>query len=63
MAPPFQLCESNTSFSEAFESVSQILQSCSQILVLAGAGISVSCGIPDFRSPQGLYATLDSKVR
>jgi len=27
-----------------------------KILVLTGAGISVSCGIPDFRSKDGLYA-------
>ncbi|EPT00966.1 hypothetical protein FOMPIDRAFT_149580 [Fomitopsis schrenkii] len=29
-----------------------------RILVLTGAGISVSCGIPDFRSKHGLYASL-----
>lgn len=31
---------------------------CKSIVVLAGAGISVSSGIPDFRSPGGLYSTL-----
>ena len=25
-------------------------------MVLVGAGISVSCGVPDFRSRNGLYA-------
>lgn len=32
---------------------------CRNILVLAGAGMSVSAGIPDFRSADGLYATLN----
>jgi hypothetical protein len=70
---PFQLCSSKDSsskdasssfgtFAEAIASVAQILQTRKKILVLAGAGISVSCGIPDFRSPQGLYATLDARV-
>ncbi|CAI4231978.1 unnamed protein product [Auanema sp. JU1783] len=29
-----------------------------RILVLTGAGVSVSCGIPDFRSKNGIYARL-----
>lgn len=32
---------------------------CQKILVLAGAGMSVASGIPDFRSADGLYATLN----
>lgn len=31
---------------------------CRRIVVLAGAGMSVASGIPDFRSADGLYATL-----
>lgn len=29
-----------------------------KIMVLTGAGISVSCGVPDFRSPDGIYAQI-----
>ena len=32
------------------------LRSARNIMVLVGAGISVSCGVPDFRSEGGLYA-------
>ncbi|KAH9375986.1 hypothetical protein HPB48_021473 [Haemaphysalis longicornis] len=40
------------------DDVVQLLRSCRRILVLTGAGVSVSCGIPDFRSPNGIYARL-----
>ncbi|KAI0917828.1 hypothetical protein AcW1_006863 [Taiwanofungus camphoratus] len=38
-----------------------LIRSSRRIIVLTGAGISVSCGIPDFRSRDGLYATLQEK--
>ncbi|KND95153.1 NAD-dependent protein deacetylase hst4 [Tolypocladium ophioglossoides CBS 100239] len=34
-----------------------------KIVVIAGAGISVSAGIPDFRSPTGLFATARNQHR
>ncbi|KAH9933369.1 DHS-like NAD/FAD-binding domain-containing protein [Fomitopsis serialis] len=36
----------------------RLIQRRQRILILTGAGISVSCGIPDFRSRNGLYASL-----
>ncbi|WFD26849.1 NAD-dependent histone deacetylase sir2 [Malassezia nana] len=38
--------------------VLDLLRRSKRIVVLCGAGISVSCGIPDFRSKDGLYAIL-----
>ncbi|KAM7305220.1 NAD-dependent protein deacetylase sirtuin-1 [Ixodes scapularis] len=40
------------------DDVVHLLRSCRRILVLTGAGVSVSCGIPDFRSRDGIYARL-----
>jgi NAD-dependent SIR2 family protein deacetylase len=35
---------------------------CRNILILAGAGMSVAAGIPDFRSADGLYATMNANA-
>ncbi|GAA5832524.1 hypothetical protein JCM11251_001358 [Rhodosporidiobolus azoricus] len=46
---------------EAFnspEDVVSLIRRSRKILILTGAGVSTSCGIPDFRSPTGLYARL-----
>ncbi|CAM9234649.1 unnamed protein product [Scytosiphon promiscuus] len=32
-----------------------LLRTCKRVVVVTGAGISVSCGIPDFRSENGVY--------
>ncbi|KAF9010436.1 DHS-like NAD/FAD-binding domain-containing protein [Hymenopellis radicata] len=40
------------------QDAANLIQSSKNILILTGAGISVSCGIPDFRSRDGLYASL-----
>uniref|UniRef100_A0A4W5NW56 protein acetyllysine N-acetyltransferase n=1 Tax=Hucho hucho TaxID=62062 RepID=A0A4W5NW56_9TELE len=40
------------------EDVVRVLHESRKILVLTGAGVSVSCGIPDFRSRDGIYARL-----
>jgi len=36
----------------------ELIRNSKKILVLTGAGVSVSCGIPDFRSRDGIYARL-----
>ncbi|XP_077999136.1 NAD-dependent protein deacetylase sirtuin-1-like [Glandiceps talaboti] len=41
-----------------FDDVLHLLRTKSKIMVLTGAGVSVSCGIPDFRSRDGIYARL-----
>ena len=40
------------------DDIIELIQQSNNIIVLTGAGISVSCGIPDFRSKDGLYAKL-----
>lgn len=40
------------------QAAEQILRRCS-VIALTGAGISVESGIPDFRSPQGLWSKYD----
>ena len=40
------------------DDVVQLIRRSERIIVLTGAGVSVSCGIPDFRSRDGVYARL-----
>uniref|UniRef100_A0A0N5AMT8 NAD-dependent protein deacetylase sir-2.1 n=1 Tax=Syphacia muris TaxID=451379 RepID=A0A0N5AMT8_9BILA len=48
-----KLIEYNT-----FQDAIELFRRSKSILVLTGAGVSVSCGIPDFRSKDGIYARL-----
>jgi len=60
-SPKPKVLESND-----MEAVVQYIQSekCKNIIVMAGAGISTSAGIPDFRSPDsGLYANIMRKYQ
>jgi len=50
---------------QSLSDVARYIQSedCKNIIILAGAGMSVASGIPDFRSPKdGLYATLQAHL-
>lgn len=42
----------------SLEDIVKLITTSSRIIVLSGAGISVSCGIPDFRSHDGMYAKI-----
>jgi len=43
------------------EDVVKLIENAKKIVVLSGAGISVACGVPDFRSPGGLYDQIKEK--
>ncbi|KAF9353700.1 NAD-dependent histone deacetylase sir2 [Mortierella sp. AD094] len=42
----------------SLDHVVSLLKNSKRIMVLTGAGVSVSCGIPDFRSEDGIYSRL-----
>lgn len=42
----------------SLEDCVELIKNSQNIIVLTGAGVSVSCGIPDFRSRDGVYARL-----
>ena len=44
-----------------FSDVVNLINKCNKIMVLSGAGVSVSAGIPDFRSKSGLYCMIKEK--
>ncbi|KJE94481.1 SIR2 family histone deacetylase [Capsaspora owczarzaki ATCC 30864] len=52
-APRKKLEDVNT-----IDDVVRLIKTSKNIVILSGAGISVSCGIPDFRSKDGVYARL-----
>ncbi|KIK93698.1 hypothetical protein PAXRUDRAFT_499911 [Paxillus rubicundulus Ve08.2h10] len=60
MSRELHLREKLFQYNTISDAVSLIVNS-KRIVILTGAGISVSCGIPDFRSRNGLYATLKER--
>ncbi|KAL8825045.1 MAG: hypothetical protein Q9191_004655 [Dirinaria sp. TL-2023a] len=42
------------------QNVANILASAKKVVLFTGAGISTNCGIPDFRSEEGLYALIQA---
>ena len=48
--------------SEDVEEVARLIRASNKIVALTGAGISVESGIPDFRSPGGLWTRFDPSI-
>ncbi|KAK6430293.1 hypothetical protein LTR95_013555 [Oleoguttula sp. CCFEE 5521] len=53
-----RIAPTTSSAISAMDRVSNVLHSSKRIVVVAGAGISVSAGLPDFRSSNGLFQRL-----
>src|SRR5277367_4291348 len=51
------------SSSELCRSTVKLFSNAKRIIVVAGAGISVAAGIPDFRSSTGLFSTLKADTK
>lgn len=45
----------------SLEHALELIENANNIIVLTGAGVSVSCGIPDFRSKDGIYSRLSKE--
>ncbi|KAL8688723.1 MAG: hypothetical protein Q9218_005438 [Villophora microphyllina] len=43
------------------QNIANILASSKKVVIITGAGISTNCGIPDFRSEDGLYSLIQSQ--
>lgn len=43
------------------EQICSLIDNSQKIVILTGAGISTSCGIPDFRGPTGIYSYVGKK--
>ncbi|KAJ2656965.1 NAD-dependent deacetylase hst3 [Coemansia sp. RSA 1199] len=56
-----ELEESGSETASRLAKVQRAVQASQRCLVITGAGISVSSGIPDFRSPDGLFQQLKQK--
>jgi NAD-dependent SIR2 family protein deacetylase len=54
--PPAPLRRPRLPEVSSLEQAVEVLRRARRVVALVGAGISVSCGVPDFRSPNGLYA-------
>ncbi|KAK9835969.1 hypothetical protein WJX81_002387 [Elliptochloris bilobata] len=50
-----ELFDTDAELQVKVEQLAELVHACNNIVVFTGAGISTSCGIPDFRGPQGVW--------
>ena len=51
----------NPNIENTLEEAVRLIKNSKRIIILTGAGVSVSCGIPDFRSAGGVYDQIEKK--
>jgi len=65
-AVPYEVldvCMDGIETTELCSAVMRLLSNAKRIIVVAGAGISVAAGIPDFRSSSGLFSTIKADTK
>ena len=55
-----EMLDTRRSLTQKVKKLAKLLEASTRVVVLTGAGISTSCGIPDFRGPNGIW-TLEQK--
>ncbi|XP_046857129.1 NAD-dependent protein deacetylase sirtuin-6-like [Xenia sp. Carnegie-2017] len=55
-----ELFDSKEELASKIIELSKLIKECKHLVLHTGAGISTSCGIPDFRGPEGVW-TLEAK--
>ncbi len=55
-----EMLDTRRSLTQKVKKLARLIEASKRVVVLTGAGISTSCGIPDFRGPNGIW-TIEQK--